>query len=243
MTSDPCPDDGSGRGEEAALAVLAERFALGDLNPKRYARLRQQVLAALGRSKIAPSLDPGETIAAEHHWTESHERLPDAPFAETGQTAGSLYATDRRLFRWRFHDGGLPSASPQGGVEETIESLWYAEIAGMERRSSFRWGEAITGLVIAAVAGLMYARLGVTGPMLLAVGVFGIIHAVVVPTRYVTVVVDGSDTGWPVWAARTKSGQAVLGEVAKRLAPSVPAAKGFSFGGDSTRGGHVQRRP
>jgi hypothetical protein len=243
VTSDLCPDDGSGRGEEAALAVLAERFALGDLNPKRYARLRQQVLAALGRSKIAPSLEPGETITAEHHWVESHARLPDAPFAETGQTAGSLYATDRRLFRWRFHDGGSPSASPPEDVEETIESLWYAEIAGMERRSSFRWGEAITGLVIAAAAGLMYTRLGVTGPLLLAVGVFGVVHAIVIPTRYVTVVVDGADTGWPVWAARTKSGQAVLGEVAKRLAPSVQAAKGFSSEGDRARGGHVQRRP
>jgi hypothetical protein len=169
--------------------------------------------------------------------------LPDAPFSETDQTAGSLYATDRRLFRCWFHDGGSPSASPPGDVKETIESLWYTEIAGMERRSSFRRGEAIAGLAIAAAAGRMYARLGVTAPMLLAVGVFGILHAVVVPTRYVTAVVDGADTGWPVWAARTKGGQAVLGEVVKRLAPSVPVAKGFSFGGDSTRGGRVQRRP
>jgi len=232
MTSNS-PRDGVRRvDEEPVLSALAERFALGDLNPKRYARLRQQALAALGRRKIAPLLTPGEAFLAEHHWVEGHTRLPDAPFAETGQTAGSLYATDRRLFRWRFHDCPSPSVSPPPEIEETLGFRWYAEIVGVERRRSFRWGEAITGLTIAIVAGLLFARLGVTGPLLLAVGVFGVAHAMMVPTRYATVVFDGDDDGWPVWAAATESGRAVLGEVSRRVARSVV----------STEGGLVPRR-
>jgi len=218
VTSNPGGHDRRGRDDDAALVMLAERFALGDLNPKRYAQLRQQALAALGRRKIAPSLMPGETILSEHHWIEGHSRLPDAPFAETGQTAGSVYATDRRLFRWRFHDAGSPSAVPPADARETLEFVRYSEIAGVERRKSFRWGEATTGFVIAAVAGLMYNRLGVTGPLLLAVGGFGVAHALLAPTRYVAVMIAGSEAGWPVWAARTRSGRAVLGEVARRLA-------------------------
>lgn len=218
MTSDARPDAGQPQQPDRELTRLDGRFALGDLTPKRYARLRQHALAELGRRKIAPWLGPGEAVVAEHHWVEGHARLPDSPFAETGQIAGSLFATDRRLFRWRFHDGGSPSASSGVDVAETVEFLWYAEINGLQRQSSFRLGEAVTGSIIAVFAWLMYARLAVTGPVLLAVGVFGIVHAMIVPTRYVTVVVDGADAGWPVWAARTRSGRAVLGEVARRLA-------------------------
>ena len=226
MTNESPRDDGRRVDEEPVLSALAERFALGDLNPKRYARLRQQALAALGRRKIAPLLTPGEAFLAEHHWVEGHTRLPDAPFAETGQTAGSLYVTDRRLFRWRFHDCPSPSASPPPDVEETLEFRWYAEISGVERRRSFRWGEAITGLIIAVLAGFLSARLGVTGPLLLAVGVFGVVHAMMMPTRCVTVVFDGNDDGWPVWAAATESGRAVLGEVSGRVARSIVSAEG-----------------
>lgn len=227
MTNGSPPDDVRRVDEEPALSALAARFALGDLNPKRYARLRQQALAALGRRKIAPLLAPGETFLAEHHWVEGHTRLPDAAFAETGQTAGSLYATDRRLFCWRFHDCPSPSASPPPDIEETLEFRWYAEIAGVERCRSFRWGEAVTGLIIAMLAGFLSTRLGVTGPLLLAVGVFGVVHAMMVPTRYVTVVFNGSDAGWPVWAAATESGRAVLREVSGRAArPIAPPEKG-----------------
>jgi hypothetical protein len=232
MTNDSPCDAGRRVDEEEVLAALAARFSLGDLSPKRYARLRQQALAAVGRRKIVPLLTPGETILAEHHWVEGHARLPDAPFAETGQAAGSLYATDRRLFRWRFHDCPSPSTSPPPDFEETLEFRWYAEIAGVERRRSFRWGEAVTGLAIALIAGVLSARLGVTGPLLLAVGVFGVVHAMMVPTRYVTVLFDGTDDGWPVWAAATRSGRAVLSEVSGRAVRPV----------GSTDGGRVRRR-
>ena len=243
MTTDPGCVDRPRVDEEAALADLAARFALGDLNPKRYARLRQHALAALGRSKVSRSLMPGETIVAEHHWVEGQTELPESPFAETGQTAGSLYATDRRLFRWRFHDCASPSAPSPPDVEETLECRWYAEITGVESRASFRWGEAVTGLTISVVAGLLSARLGVTGPLLLAIGVFGIVHAMMVPTRYVMVVIDGADVGWPVWAARTRSGRAVLGEVATRLASSVASTGEVLSAGDGQGGGHAQRQP
>jgi len=226
MTSDSAGGAGRRVDDEPGLAALAERFAVGDLNPKRYARLRQDALAALGRRKIAPLLLPGETILAEHHWVEGHARLPEAPFAETGQAAGTLYASDRRLFRWRFHDCPSPSASPPPDIEETLEFRWYAEIAGVERRRSFRWGEAVAGLAIAGFAWLLLARLGVTGPFLLAVGVFGTVHAMMVPTRYATVVFDGSDDGWPVWAGATDSGRAVLGEVSRRAARSIVSGEG-----------------
>jgi hypothetical protein len=216
----------------AAAAILAEidalgrAFVTGDVRPKPYARRRQDLLAALGRSKIAPALEPGESVAAEHHWVEGHARLPVSPFREMAQVACSLYATDRRLFRWRFQDQGRPDAALRDDCEERLEYQWYEDLADIRARACPRWGEAATGAVIVAVAWLASGHLSVTGPFLGAVGLFGLVHAVTMPTR--TVVLEArqpDEEPWSVWAARTKSGRALLAHVAARVAPH-PSASG-----------------
>ena len=199
------------------LASLARRFELGDVTPKRYARGRQDLLACLGRAKIATVREAGETILAEHHWVEGHARIPDSVLRETAQVAGSLYATDRRLFRWRFQDQSAPSAALVDGVEETFEDRWYKDVASMDVRRLYRWGEALAGAGIGAAALLLGRHLGLTGYVLAGVGLFGILHALLMPTRWIAVTSrrEGEEP-WAVYAARTKSGRALLEEVERR---------------------------
>jgi hypothetical protein len=201
-----------------ALGDLDRRFGLGDLTPKKYARAKQDLLAQLGRSTIGPFLEPGESITAEHHWTEGQRMLPDSPFRETAQSAASLYATQRRIFRWRFPIHCTPRAASPEDPEEVLEFRWYGEVARIERVRSVRWGEAAAGGVIALAAALMLQHLAITGYVLMGIGAFGVAHALLVPTRWADLVAAGpGGDPWPICASATRSGCAILRELEGRI--------------------------
>lgn len=202
---------------ETKLAALADKLKVGDVTPKRYARARQDLLARLGRAKIAPRLDPNEAVIAEHHWVEGHPRIPDSVLKETAQIAGSLYATDRRLFLWRFQDQAVPGAALLDGAEETLEDRWYRDVESLAPGRSWRWGEVMAGALIAIVALVLAGHLRMTAYFLFGIGLFGVLHGLLFPTRWVAVI-SRAQAGepWAVWAARTKSGRALLREVEAR---------------------------
>ena len=199
------------------LTALGRLLSVGDLTPKRYAKERQDSLARLGRAMIVPSFERGESILAEHHWVEGHPRIPDSVLRETAQIASSLYATDRRLFRWRFQDRGVPTASFLEGVEEGLEDRRYSDVAAVHVRRARRWGEALTGAVIAGVGVLLAAHLRMTAYVLAAVGLFGVLHGILLPTRWVEITSrEEGEAPWPVLAASAKSARALLAEVERR---------------------------
>ena len=202
---------------DAKLAALAERLKVGDVTPKRYAKARQDLLARLGRAKLAPRLEANETVLVEHHWVEGHSKIPDSVLKETAQIAGSLYATDRRLFLWRFQDRGVPGAALLEGAEETLDERWYRDVESLGPGRQWRWGEVAAGAVIAAVALLLAGHLRMTTYFLLGIGLFGVLHGLLFPTRWVAVASrTPGEAPWAVWAARTKSGRELLREVEAR---------------------------
>ena len=208
------PPDPSPEAEELEnkLTVLAGKLKVGDVTPKRYAKVRQDLLARLGRAKIAPRLETNEAVIAEHHWVEGHPRIPDSVLKETAQIAGSLYATDRRLFLWRFQDQGVPDAALVEGAKETLEERRYGDVESLSSARSWRWGEVAVGAVIVIVALALAGHLRMTTYFLLGIGFFGVLHGLLFPTRWVSVNsrTQGEEP-WAVWAARTKSGRVLLG--------------------------------
>jgi hypothetical protein len=197
------------------LAALDRGLRTGDVPARKYPRLRQEALAELGRALIAPHLEPGERILAEHHAELGHLSLPLSPFRETAQAAVSYYLTDRRLFRWCFQDRKVPEAEPLEGWEERLEALSRESVAAVRNRFQWRWSEAGTGLAVAALALLLRSHLRVTFWALLALGALAVLHALVIPARKVEIVPrNPAEASWTLWAPGRRSGRHLLGLLA-----------------------------
>ena len=210
------------RREEAdrKLGELGRRHRLGDLSAKRYERLRHEVLVALARDLIAPHLEPGETILFEHHWYEGHETAPVSVLRESAQVAESLFATDRRLIRWRCADRPSPDALSDPAFEETLEARTFEALSGLERRLRVRWGEALAGALVATAAAVFWGHLQVTAPFMLGLGVLALLHGLFWPTRTVAVSSRApGEAAWGIGAPRRKSGRDLVAFLERKLAP------------------------
>jgi hypothetical protein len=86
-----------------------------------------------------------------------------------------------------------------------------------------RWGEAAAGVVICAVALLGRAWLAITAPLLLALGVAGIAHALLLPTRWAVVVLHEARGGdeFRIHALGRKSGRALVRALRARFSVAV----------------------
>lgn len=207
---------------QSLLDALDRGLATGDVPARKYPQRRQLAVADLGRAKVAAVLEAGEKVEAEHHWCHGHFKIPASPLAETAMPAVSLYATDRRLFRWRFQDLPVPDARVEPGEEdaETLECIPYRALVSVRRRAAVRWSEAGAGTLIFAAAFLARGHLAITGFALMAVGAAGVLHALLMPTRWVDLVPgDPAEAPWPVYVARKKSARRLLALVRGRVAP------------------------
>jgi hypothetical protein len=205
---------------QSHLAGLADAVSQGDLRAGQYARRRQDLVGTLGRGRIGCWLDPGEAILAEHHWVEPMAAMSASPLEQPVQRAGSAYATSRRIFRWRFREVVGRPGTPANEVDESLEYEWYGAIAGLVDQRVIRWGEVAVGAAIVLVALILRAhlQLSITGPVLLGVGFFGVIHGVFCPTRYSSLTMsDPAQPTWDIWASGTKTGRRFLEEVRRRV--------------------------
>jgi hypothetical protein len=202
------------------LEELGRRHRLGDLSAKKYERLRHEVLVGLARGLIAPQLEPGEKILLEHHWYEGHETAPVSVLRESAQVAESLFATDRRLFRWRCADKPTPDACTDPAFRETLEAKRFEALSGLERRLRVRWGEALAGTLMTAAAAVFWSHLQVTAPFMLGLGVLAFLHGLLWPTRTVTVTSRAyGEPGWSIGTPRRKSGRELVAFLERKLAP------------------------
>ena len=76
-------------------------------------------------------------------------------------------------------------------VADEVDGRWYANLSRMERRREARWSEALTELVILAVAAVLWPFLELMGPLVLLTGLAGIRHALLPPTPWVPVIGGG----------------------------------------------------
>lgn len=103
---------------------------------------------------------------------------------EPEQEAVSLYATDTRLFhlRLRLVFGRSVSCDDRDGT--TIDEVPYGHIASLGMRKDWRVSEVVGGGAIAAFALLLHSWLMITGTLMVVLGVLGILHGLLFPTRW-----------------------------------------------------------
>jgi hypothetical protein len=132
---------------------------------------------------------------------------------ESEQEVISFFATQRRLFRLK--STLMPNRPPTADAEDntTVEEVPYDRIESLKLRRQIRLGEMAVGAGMCCIALLFSSWLSVTGPFLILLGVLGMMHAVLLPTRWVEVVVAGPEpVSGPilVYAVRKKSARKLL---------------------------------
>ena len=162
---------------------LFDRRARGDLPEREYQRRVTEssieLCRVLGKARLASD----EEILAELHLVHSHFKLNQSLLDEPEQLAASFFATNRRLIRVRNVILPTRPVSYDEFDQTVVDELSYADMGSATMRKRVRLSEALTGLVVAALALLLGNILAVTGPLLLLFGVAGILHALLFPTR------------------------------------------------------------
>lgn len=200
------------------LRTLQGKRARGDVTEKIFQRTLAEQTVALYRAAVAARLAPGERILAEHHAVHGHTRLNQSVLKEPDQGAVSLFATDRRLVRLTstLVAGETPTCDHRDHT--VIDDAYYEDVRAPRMRRAVRTGEAVAGGVICAVALLAGPLLAVTGKLLVALGAAGVLHALLLPTRWWEVEVAGRppEEWMRIVAVRKRSARELAGVVRAR---------------------------
>jgi hypothetical protein len=141
-----------------------------------------------------------------------HLRLASSVLAEPEQEAISLFLTDRRLLRMRCRI--LPGRPPTGDDRDgtVVDEVPLAAITSLVTRRRVRIGEVVAGAVITALALVFKPWLLITGTLLAGLGVAGMLHGLLLPTRWVEIRRSGrgADDVFRVHAMGRKSGRELL---------------------------------
>jgi len=207
--------------------VLHAKGLAGDIPRRRVEGLLAEKTVALYRAAVLSRLRDDERILAEHHAALGHLHLAESVLREPDQEAVSLFLTDRRLIRVRAF---LSSARPASLSDEdgtVIDEVPLDAIEGLTVRRQARWGEAAAGVVIAAFALLFRSWLLITGTFLLALGALGVLHALLVPTRWVEILTPQRPASepWRILAVRKKSARVLrrtLTNLLRRRSSTAP---------------------
>lgn len=202
----------------AELRDLGERRQRGDIPDRRFQRRSMDLSVALARAEARSALPEDEPILAEHHIVHSHFKLTESLLKEPEQATVSLFATAERLVRVR---GKLALGAQGLGPDLTttwIDSVGYAAIRRLDRRAEWRWGEVGTGLVIVLLALLLRGLLTVTGPVLVLLGLAGMAHGLLMPTRWIEIATEVEvEPHLVIHGAWRKSGRRLVGVLRRGL--------------------------
>jgi hypothetical protein len=201
---------------------LFEKRDRGDVPARTFERRLTEKSVALGRAVASERLAPGETILAAHHVVHSHLKLTNPVLREPEQITASFFATERRLIRVRgtMAPGRPVSCDEADGT--VVDDLPYTGLARVVPRWQVRWGEAAVGLVVAATAFLLRDVLAVTGPILAILGGAGILHGLLMPTRWLELVAHEvrPEPPFEIYAPLRRSARRLLAIVRNGLARS-----------------------
>jgi hypothetical protein len=187
--------------------------AAGDVPERKYDKLFTERAVDLCRATVRERLSEGEEILAEHHVVHAHLHLNESVLREPEQQATSLFLTDRRLLRLRstIVPGKPVTCDEHDGTE--IDEVPVGAIRRLRTCREVRVGEIVAGLVVCAVALLGYHWLAITGPLLVLLGLAGVVHGLVLPTRWVRLDVDAPDPAAEpicIHGVRSRSGRSLL---------------------------------
>jgi len=202
-----------------SLAALHAGQASGEIPRRVFERQAAERGLDLARAVVRSTLQPGEQVVAEHHVVHAHLRLAESVLREPDQEVVSLFATDRRLLRLTSRAMPEQPATFDHRDRTEVSELGYPQIARLVRRRQIRWGEVAAGAVIVGVALALRDALQVTGPLLIVLGVLGVLHGWLLPTRWVSIdVEDPTRPPWRVSAVGRRTGRQLLAAVREHLA-------------------------
>jgi hypothetical protein len=194
------------------LRTLHAKRARGDVTEKAFQRTLAERTVALYRAGVSSRLAPGEAILAEHHAVHGHLRLTQSVLKEPDQGAVSLFATDRRLVRLTSTLLAGESPTCDGRDDTAIDDVAYQDVRAVRMRRQVRTGEVAAGAVICAVALLGGPLLAVTGKLLLLLGALGVLHGLLLPTRWWEVEASGRppEKWMRIFAVRKRSARELV---------------------------------
>lgn len=208
------------------IAELYPKRDRGDLKERDFQALVADRTVALYRAIIKERMAEGEIIECEHHTIRTHFRLMQSVLRETAQQATSLFLTNRKLYR--IKSTIMPDQPPTADSrdETGVDVFQLDRIHALKKRLQIRLGEVLLGTAFLAVAVVFHNWLTFTAPFLAGIGILGILHGLLRPTRWIEVeFVNGSRNSDPImiYAARKDSGKELARRLQERLRLLCPA--------------------
>jgi hypothetical protein len=204
-----------------------ERRARGELTERRYERRLTELSVELCRAIAERCIDEDERILAEHHVVHSHLKLSQPVLDEPEQATASYFATGKRLLSIQGTvRPGRPSRYDDSDGTVVID-VAYGDIQTLLPQRQYRWGEALAGASIMLVSLAFGRLLQVTAPLLLLLGTVGLLHALVLPTRWLELVRRRPSDGPPlrIHGLARRSGRALLKVLRASLHAAPPASQ------------------
>ena len=205
------------------IAQLYPKRNIGDLRESDFQKQLAEQSVALYRAIIKRKMAEGETIECEHHTIWTHFRLMQSILRETAQQAVSLFLTNRRLFR--LQSTIMPDQPPTADSRDntSIDEVSLDRIRNLKKRIQFRWGEMLLGAMFCGISYFFHDSLAITGPVLFGLGFLGILHGLVLPTRWIEVrTVDVLPANEPllIYGIRKKSAKELVRRLREKLRQS-----------------------
>ncbi len=171
---------------------------------------------------VGAQLAHDETILAEHHIVRAHMKLNESVLKEPEQAAISLFLTDRRLLRLRSAVVAGEVIRGDASDQTIVDHVRISDIISLRLKKELRIGEAIAGAVICAVAFLFRSWLLVTGTLLFGLGALGILHALLMPTKWIEIDshagFSSEDDIIKIYGLRAKNARKLLKTLQERMA-------------------------
>lgn len=207
------------------IAQLYPKRDIGDLTERAFQKKLAEQTVALYRAVIKRQMAEGETVECEHHSIWTHFRLMQSILREPAQQAISLFLTDKRLFR--VQSTLMPDQPPTADKRDhtVVDQIALDRIRALKKRYQIRTGEILLGAIFCALAYVFFELLSITGPILFGFGVLGMLHGLILPSKWIEVqtvdVRPGADP-FLIYALRKKSAKDLVRRLQEKLRASCP---------------------
>ena len=199
---------------------LNKGFCTGDVPEKKFNKEFDRLVLDIYRATVDAHLEPDEKVEHEHHAIRAHLKFNQSILKETDQQAVSLFLTDRRLVRLRSIVTLKKPVTCDERDSTVVDAVALDSITGVPLVRQVRYGEMITGAIIAIAAMLLRPLLQITFIFMFLLGVGGVIHGLILPTKWYDVSVSGAapEPKFRIHAVRKKSAKKLVALLRRRIA-------------------------
>ena len=208
------------------IRQLCQKYAVGDMGERKFQPALAKATVNLYQATVEGLLPEDEAILHSHHVILGHTRMVQSVMKKPEQQAVSLFLTDRRLVRLRSTLSAYKTVTCDDRDDTVVDEILLEAIRSLKMHRQIRGGEALVGLGIVGVAVIFYPWLAITGPLLIVLGALGMVHGLLLPTRWLEVQTRMGETRDPIciYVLRKKSARTLVRMLRQRLAGQpIPA--------------------